>query len=84
MEFNLDLEFGFDEIDAIADSTSRKWDDKRKIDTLLEISAALWANTGSDSTAGELRSIKKMQREIFKCIKRVDRDLGDQLLRYEG
>lgn len=84
MEFNLDLEFGFDEIDAIADSTSRKWTDKRKIDTLLEISAALWANTGSDSTSGELNRIKKMQRQIFRCIKRVDNDLGDQLLRYEG
>lgn len=84
MDFNLDLDFGFDEIDAIADSTSPKWTNKRKIDTLLEISAALWATTGSDSTAGELRSIKKMQREIFKCIKRVDKQLGDELLRYEG
>lgn len=79
-----EIELGYDDIDAIADSTSRKWTEKRKIDALLEISANLWATTGSDSTMGEIKAIKKMQRNIYRCIKRIDKPLGDLLLRYEG
>ncbi len=79
-----EFELSYNDIDAIADSTSRKWTDKRKIDTLLEISANLWATTGSNSTIGEIKSVKKMQRDIYRCIKRVDKSLGDLLLRYEG
>jgi hypothetical protein len=79
-----EIELGYNDIDAITDSTSRKWTDKKKIDTLLEISANLWATTGSDSSLGEIKAIKKMQRDIYRCIKRIDKPLGDLLLRYEG
>lgn len=77
------LELSYKDIDHIAESTSRKWNVKRKIDALLEISASITAATGIDSTASEMREARSKNIEIYKRIKELDELFGDQLLRYE-
>ena len=58
------LKLGFKDVDSIYESTSHKWDDKKKVDTLLEIGAIIEANLGIDSTM--VRGMKpRSNRDIF-------------------
>jgi hypothetical protein len=75
------LKLGFKDVDSIYESTSHKWDDKKKVDTLLEIGAIIEANLGIDSTIGERNEAKKQQRYIYRTIKKIDPSLGDLLMR---
>ena len=75
------LKLGFKDVDSIYESTSHKWDDKKKVDTLLEIGAIIEANLGIDSTIGERNEGKKQQRYIYRTIKKIDPSLGDLLMR---
>lgn len=76
-----ELELGFKDVDAIYESTSHKWSDKKKVDTLLEIGAVIEANLGSDSTAAERNEAKKQQRYIYRLIKKIEPSTGDLLMR---
>ena len=76
-----ELSLGFKDVDSIYESTSHRWDDKRKVDTLLEIGAVIEGNLGIDSTIGERNQAKKQQRYIYKTIKNIDPLLGDLLMR---
>ena len=76
-----ELSLGFKDVDSIYESTSHKWDDKKKVDTLLEIGAIIEANLGIDSTIGERNEAKKQQRYIYRTIKKIDPSLGDLLMR---
>ena len=76
-----ELELGFKDVDAIYESTSHKWSDKKKVDTLLEIGAVIEANLGSDSTATERNEAKKQQRYIYRLIKKIEPSTGDLLMR---
>ena len=75
------LKLGFKDVDSIYESTSHKWDDKKKVDTLLEIGAIIEANLGIDSTIGDRNEAKKQQRYIYRTIKKIDPSLGDLLMR---
>ena len=75
------LKLGFKDVDSIYESTSHKWDDKKKVDTLLEIGAIIESNLGIDSTIGERNEAKKHQRYIYRTIKKIDPSLGDLLMR---
>lgn len=75
------LKLGFKDVDSIYESTSHKWGDKKKVDTLLEIGAIIEANLGIDSTIGERNEAKKQQRYIYRTIKKIDPSLGDLLMR---
>jgi hypothetical protein len=75
------LKLGFKDVDSIYESTSHKWDDKKKVNTLLEIGAIIEANLGIDSTIGERNEAKKQQRYIYRTIKKIDPSLGDLLMR---
>ena len=75
------LKLGFKDVDSIYESTSHKWDDKKKVETLLEIGAIIEANLGIDSTIGERNEAKKQQRYIYRTIKKIDPSLGDLLMR---
>lgn len=76
-----ELSLGFKDVDSIYESTSHKWDDKKKVDTLLEIGAVIEANLGIDSTIGERNEAKKQQRYIYRTIKKIEPSLGDLLMR---
>ena len=76
-----ELELGFKDVDSIYESTSHKWDDKKKVDVLLEIGALIESNLGIDSTIGERNEAKKQQRYIYRTIKKIDPSLGDLLMR---
>ena len=76
-----ELSLGFKDVDSIYESTSHKWDDKKKVDTLLEIGAVIEANLGIDSNIGERNESKKQQRYIYRTIKKIDPSLGDLLMR---
>lgn len=76
-----ELELGFKDVDSIYESTSHKWDDKKKVDVLLEIGAVIEANLGVDSTATERNEAKKQQRYIYRTIKKIDPSLGELLMR---
>ena len=75
------LELGFKDVDAIYESTSHKWSDKKKVDTLLEIGAVIEANLGIDSTIAERNEAKKQQRYIYRLIKKIEPTTGDLLMR---
>lgn len=70
--------YTFDDIETILGYTS--WNDKRKIDTLLEIDCSLYAHLGTDSTRSEREEVKKKSIEIYRKIKTIDRKLGDEFL----
>ena len=76
-----ELELGFKDVDAIYESTSHKWSDKKKVDTLLEIGAVIEANLGIYSTIAERNEAKKQQRYIYRLIKKIEPNTGDLLMR---
>jgi hypothetical protein len=58
----------------------KTWDDKKKIDELLQIDARIYANQGIDSTKAEKENGKIKSRKIYKAIKEIDKSLGDSFL----
>ena len=76
-----ELNLSFNDVDSVYESTSKRWDDKKKVDTLLEIGAVIEANLGSDSTAAERNEAKKQQRYIYRLIKKIEPTTGDLLMR---
>tara|TARA_R110001592_G_scaffold27824_1_gene103127 strand:+ start:6229 stop:6468 length:240 start_codon:yes stop_codon:yes gene_type:complete len=58
----------------------KTWTDKRKIDTLLEIDCSLYAHLGTDSTKHERDEVRRRSVEIYRTIKTINKDLGDQFL----
>ncbi len=58
----------------------KSWTDKRKIDTLLEIDCSLYAHLGTDSTKQERDEVRRRSIEIYRKIKKIDKELGDQFL----
>lgn len=76
-----ELELGFKDVDAVFETTSHKWNDKKKVDILLEIGAVIEANLGIDSTIAERNEAKKQQRYIYRLIKKIEPNTGDLLMR---
>lgn len=64
--------------DDIAGFTT--WADKRKIDQLLQIDCNLYANLGTDSTRAEKDEVKRKSIEIYRTIKKINKELGDEFL----
>ena len=64
------MRYSFDTIDEIVDHKS--WSDKKKLDELLRIDCALYANLGKDSTQVEREGVKKMSRAIYRRIRKVN------------
>lgn len=58
----------------------KTWTDKKKIDKLLEIDCSLYAHLGIDSTKAEKEEVKRKSIEIYRTIKKIDKDLGDEFL----
>ena len=58
----------------------KTWTDKQKIDQLLHIDCNLYANLGTDSTRAEKEEVKRRSIEIYRTIKKIDKDLGDEFL----
>jgi len=58
----------------------KTWTNKDKINTLLEIDCSLYAHLGTDSTKAEKEEVKKKSVEIYRTIKKIDKELGDQFL----
>jgi CRISPR/Cas system CSM-associated protein Csm2 small subunit len=54
----------------------KTWDDKKKIDELLQIDARIYANQGIDSTKVEKENGKIKSRKIYKAIKEIDKSFG--------
>jgi len=76
-----ELGLGFKDVDAVFETTSHKWDDKKKVDILLEIGAVIEANLGIDSTIAERNEAKKQQRYIYRLIKKIEPTTGELLMR---
>ena len=58
----------------------KTWTNKDKIDKLLEIDCGLYAHLGTDSTKAEKEEVKRKSVEIYRTIKTLDKQLGDELL----
>lgn len=58
----------------------KTWTNKDKINTLLEIDCSLYAHLGTDSTKSEKEEVKRKSIEIYRTIKKIDKELGDQFL----
>jgi len=58
----------------------KTWTNKDKINTLLEIDCSLYAHLGTDSTKAEKEEVKRKSIEIYRTIKKIDKELGDQFL----
>ena len=58
----------------------KTWTNKDKINKLLEIDCSLYAHLGTDSTKAEKEEVKRKSVEIYRTIKTIDKQLGDELL----
>ncbi len=58
----------------------KTWTNKDKIDKLLEIDCSLYAHLGTDSTKSEKEEVKRKSIEIYRTIKKIDKELGDEFL----
>jgi hypothetical protein len=76
-----ELGLGFKDVDLIYESTSKRWDNEKKVSSLLEIGAFIEANLGIDSTAAERKEAKRQQKYIYKTVRKLDSMLGDLLMR---
>jgi len=54
---------------------------KHKIDLLLEYDTINYTKLGSDSTKTEVSVVKKESKRVYKAIKSLNEDLGNELLR---
>ncbi len=59
----------------------KTWSDRRKIDALLEMDCIMYTNLGLDSTKEEIKSVKVASRKIYKGVRRIDKTLGDTMVR---
>ena len=58
----------------------KTWNEKKKIDALLEYDCNLYTNLGSDSSKTERNEAKKKSRFIYRAIKQINKPEGDKLL----
>ena len=58
----------------------KTWTDQQKIDQLLHIDCNLYANLGTDSTRAEKDEVKRKSIEIYRTIKKINKELGDEFL----
>jgi len=72
------MKYKYENIDRFMEYKS--WTDKQKIDQLLHIDCNLYANLGTDSTRAEKEEVKRRSIEIYRTIKKIDKDLGDEFL----
>ena len=59
----------------------KTWSDRRKIDALLEMDCIMYTNLGLDSTKEEIRNVKVASKKIYKGVGRIDKTLGDTMVR---
>lgn len=59
----------------------KTWSDRRKIDALLEMDCIMYTNLGLDSTKEEIRNVKVASRKIYRGVSRIDKTLGDTMVR---
>jgi low affinity Fe/Cu permease len=57
------------------------WTTRQKLDELLRIDSKMYTNLGIDSTDEERAATKKISRYIYETVKKVDKDIGEELLR---
>tara|TARA_R100001510_G_scaffold57612_1_gene66436 strand:+ start:1970 stop:2200 length:231 start_codon:yes stop_codon:yes gene_type:complete len=73
------MTYNVEDIEKIAAFTS--WNDRKKIDKLLEIDADIYCNLGIESTKTEIENAKKQSRKIYRIIKTIDKYWGGMMLR---
>lgn len=74
------MRYNVDDIQKILNFTS--WNDKKKIDTLLEIDATLYCNMGLETTKTQRQETKRGSRRIYNAIKQIDSVMGQELLHF--
>jgi CRISPR/Cas system CSM-associated protein Csm2 small subunit len=74
------MRYNVNDIQKILDFTS--WNDKKKIDTLLEIDATLYCNMGLETTKTQRQETKRGSRRIYNAIKQIDSVMGQELLHF--
>jgi len=59
----------------------KTWSDRKKIDTLLEMDCVMYTNLGIESTLEEKRNVKMISKRIYRGISKIDKTLGDTMMR---
>lgn len=54
---------------------------KQKIDKLLEYDTNMYTRLGTDSLKKEIEETKKESKRVYKAIKTLDENIGNELLR---
>lgn len=54
---------------------------KQKIDKLLEYDTDMYTRLGTDSLKKEIEETKKESKRVYKAIKTLDENIGNELLR---
>lgn len=72
------MRYTYDDIQKFMEYAS--WTDEKKIDKLLEIDCSLYCNLGSDSKQYERDEVRKKSIDIYRTIKTLDKELGDEFL----
>ena len=72
------MEFSIEDIPYIVEDTSST--KKNKVDRLLELDAKMYTNMGIETSKSERKLIKGNSRKIYYAIKKINPDLGTQLI----
>jgi len=59
----------------------KTWSNRKKIDTLLEMDCVMYTNLGIESTLEEKRNVKMTSKRIYRGISKIDKTLGDTMMR---
>lgn len=73
------MTYSVEDIQKILNFSS--WNNRKKIDKLLEIDATMYMGLGKDSTKSERDDTKKKSRKIYRAIKTLDNYWGGLMLR---
>ena len=72
------MEFSIEDIPSIVEDTS--FTQEKKVDRLLELDATMYTNMGIETPKSERKLIKGNSRKIYYAIKKINPDLGTQLI----
>ena len=72
------MKYTYENIDKIVEF--KTWTIKQKLDELFRIDCDMYTNLGIESTKKERDEVKRMSKQIYKAISKIDSNIGKHLI----
>ena len=69
------MKYTYENIDKIVEF--KTWTIKQKLDELFRIDCDMYTNLGIESTKKERDEVKRMSKQIYKAISKIDSNIGN-------